>query len=207
MSDFFTIQKNSKRNLVLHNVCEYTNFKKIVKPYDLLFFDDCTYDQYNFIIENLDFFKRNKLNCVVAFSTNLYRMDDTFPLKNVRTDVLHKSIVQSTDYLKGFISISELKELLTFDNIFLALHGHNHCNLYRTKQLESMMIFNDELEKSLTSLKELGLNTDIFVYPYDYIVNGSEKILKSKGFRFIYPSKTNFRIYIEDFLNINNETT
>lgn len=44
MSDFHNIYKNSKRNIVLHNIFEYYNVNQIVNRNDLLFFDDCTYE-------------------------------------------------------------------------------------------------------------------------------------------------------------------
>jgi hypothetical protein len=49
-------------------------------------------------------------------------------------------------------------------------------------------------------MKQHTLKTDIFVYPYDFIVLEDEKILKNKGFKYIFPSEYNKRTYIEEIL-------
>jgi hypothetical protein len=63
-----------------------------------------------------------------------------------------------------------------------------------------MMFFKNDLKQSITFMKQNSLKTDIFVYPYDFIVLGSEKMLKNNDFKYIFPSKTNKRIYIEEIL-------
>jgi predicted deacetylase len=98
------------------------------------------------------------------------------------------------------MTINELKKLLTYNNIHLGLHGHNHLDLKNTSKIESMTLFKYDLEQSLTFMKQNTLITDIFIYPYDYIVLGSETILKNKGFKYIFPSKNNKRVYIEELL-------
>ena len=97
------------------------------------------------------------------------------------------------------MTIQELKELLALDNVFLALHGHSHKKLSEYSHLQQMILFKNELEISVKKLlDELNLSTDIFVYPYDEIIPGSEVLLKQYGFKYIYPSSNNKRIYIED---------
>lgn len=197
--DFFIIQKNSNKNVVLHNVFEYKNIENVIQPNDILFFDDCTFDQYEFILFNQNYLKENNLNCVVAFSTNLYRKESEPPIKNIKTEELHRLKLN-----RGFVSLSELTELIRLNNVFLALHGHSHFNPKNTKVINSMMTFRDELNKSIMFLKNLNLKTEIFVYPHDYIVRGTESLLNEKGFKYIYPSQRNSRIYIEELFN---ETT
>jgi predicted deacetylase len=63
-----------------------------------------------------------------------------------------------------------------------------------------MVFFKDDLEQSITFMERNTLKTDIFVYPYDFMVLGSEKLLKNKGFKYIFPSKNNKRTYIEELL-------
>lgn len=145
--DFFKVQKQSKRNIVLHNVYEYDSFKDNVRPHDILFFDDCTYEQYQFILSNRNYLNENELNCVVAFSTNIYREENEVPLRKTNTAELHRSKLNN-----GFMTITELKKLIGYDNVFLALHGHNHFNPEGSDIIKSMMIFSDELDKSLESM-------------------------------------------------------
>lgn len=207
--DFFRILKESKRNIVIHNISENCCIKKFLKTNDLLFFDDCTYDQYKFIKNNLNYLNDNELNCVLGFSTNIYRKENEQPLENVKTEILHDLILNKNDrsVSRGFISYSELKDILQYDNVFLALHGHNHFNPEYMSTINSMILFKNELMKSLNVLKELNITTNIFVYPFDFIIKGTEKLLQSSGFKHIFPSSSNKRTYIERFLRGNNETT
>lgn len=62
------------------------------------------------------------------------------------------------------------------------------------------MFFKGDLEKSIAFMNQNTLKTDIFVYPYDFMVLGSEKLLKNNGFKYIFPSKINKRTYIEEIL-------
>ena len=201
MNNFHKIYKNSKRNIVLHNVFEYKNINQIVNRNDLLFFDDCTHDQYEFILKNNNLFNELNINCVISFSTNIYRNEKLKPLSNIPTFELHNQLYNDKkEALNGFMSISEIKNLLNNTNIFLGLHGHNHLELKNVSKINQMMFFKDDLEQSITFMKQNSLKTDIFVYPYDFIVLGSEKLLKNRGFKYIFPSKINKRTYIEEFL-------
>ena len=201
MNNFHKIYKNSKRNIVLHNVFEYKNINQIVNRNDLLFFDDCTYDQYEFILKNNNLFNELNVNCVISFSTNIYRNEKLQPLSNIPTFELHNQLHNDKkEALNGFMTISEIKNLLNNTNIFLGLHGHNHLELKNVSKIKQMMFFKDDLEQSITFMKQNSLKTDIFVYPYDFIVLGSEKLLKNRGFKYIFPSKINKRTYIEEIL-------
>jgi hypothetical protein len=70
------------------------------------------------------------INCVISFSTNIFRCETNNPLINIPTYELHNQIhCNKKEALDGFMSISELKYLLNDNNIFLGIHGHNHLEL------------------------------------------------------------------------------
>jgi hypothetical protein len=202
MNNFFKSYKKTNRNIVLHDISNfsYCDVIDILENDDILFLDDCTYHQYDFIKCKKTCLDLKNITCVLPFSTNIFRCPIFDSLINIPTSILHQNYHNNNQkYLNAFMTIQELKELLSFDNVFLALHGHNHKKLSQYSHLQQMILFKNELETSVKKLlDELNLSTDIFVYPYDEIIPGSEVLLKQYGFKYIYPSSNNKRIYIED---------
>jgi peptidoglycan/xylan/chitin deacetylase (PgdA/CDA1 family) len=106
----------------------------------------------------------------------------------------------NADMRRGFVSLKELKVLESLENVYIALHGHSHLYLETMPMLERSVVFRKELEKSVNFLLEIGVRTNIFVYPYDFTDCLSDKILHENGFHHIYPSEKQSRIYVEDIL-------
>lgn len=149
--------------------------------------------------ENIQKIQKNTI--VFGFSTNLYRSDDDFPITGMTTRQLHDGFHGGNkDMRRGFVSLKELKELESHENVYIALHGHNHLYLETMPIFERSVIFRKELEKSIGFLHRIGMRTNIFVYPYDFTDCLGDKILHRSGFNHIYPSEKQSRIYVEDIL-------
>lgn len=52
----------------------------------------------------------------------------------------------------------------------------------------------------MSILSEIGINTDIYVFPYSYEPFLSHTILKRNGFRYIFAGKDSKRIPIEELV-------
>ena len=191
--------ETKSRNLVIHNIINENEIISKIKPTDIIFFDDCTYDQYCFIKNNLSVLQSIPL--VIGFSTGLYREESNQPITGITTKELHDGFHRGDmSFKNGFMTLNEIIELSNLDNIYIALHGHDHLFLENEKPYKRSLIFRSELNKSLTFLNQNDIKTNIFVYPYDFFDCMSTEILKNNGFFHIYPSKNNSRIYIEDVI-------
>lgn len=45
--------EKSRRNLVIHNIVDEKRTLSSIRQTDIVFFDDCTFDQYRFVTENI----------------------------------------------------------------------------------------------------------------------------------------------------------
>lgn len=66
--------------------------------------------------------------CVLGFSASLYRTTQ-IPFIEDSTIIHNRIHVNDESALGGFMSLDELKNLLTFNNVFLAGHGSRHLKL------------------------------------------------------------------------------
>lgn len=208
-----------KRRVVIHHthllglkILEHLNKN------DLVFFDDCLYSQYLFIKNNIQFFLDKNIKCILGFSSGLYASEDEQnQISDVCSDVLHnecnlniKTIIDADVFrhslkaMSGFMKISQIKELLSYDFCYLALHGCCHLNLDKTKRfLDKTIIFKNDLKSGLKQLKHFDLSSDVFVYPYVQSFSISDKILLANNFRYIFGSKLK-RYSIEDLISKKN---
>lgn len=196
---FFKVVRKSKRNIVIHHTHLIDNIISFLQYDDLLFFDDCIYSQYLFIRNNIEKIKELNINCVLGVSSNLICQNTDKQITDIKTSELHDRIhTGDTTALNGFMTICEINELLRFDNIFIANHGYDHIELNNLSETEQIKTFISDFKQSQKFLKEHNLTTDIFVYPYDLVVKGSEHYLQKNGYHYIYPSSKTKRVYIED---------
>ncbi len=200
---FEHILNTCNRKLVIHQTYEIDNILCLLKDYDLVFFDDCLYSQYIFIKNNIDALIKKHINCVIGFSTEIYRTDET-PIYKANCAQCHERIHNNDKTaLNGYMSLNEIKELLEFDNVYLACHGAKHLdlqNLTKNKVKQSILFKNDILY-AYNDLKKFKFNTDIFVYPYaydDFLL--ADKIVKTLEFKYIFAGKTTKRIEIEKLI-------
>lgn len=88
-------------------------------------------------MKNNNLFNSLNINCVISFSTNIYRNEKLQPLSNIPTFELHNQLHNDKkEALNGFMTISEIKNLLNNTNIFLGLHGHNHLELKNVSKIK-----------------------------------------------------------------------
>lgn len=184
---------------MIHNITNEDEIMSKIRMTDIIFFDDCTYDQFRFISDNIGYLSKNAI--VIGFSTDLYRKNDDAPLTGMTTKQLHDGFHGgNNDFKRGFMTISEIETLKTLENVYIALHGHDHLFLEDKDPYERSVIFREELKKSMKFLENIGISTNIFVYPYDFSDCLSGNLLRENEFYHVYPSKERRRIYIEDLI-------
>lgn len=209
INDFKKILLSSKRKIVFHETCYFENQEilRLLSDNDLLFFDDCLYSQYLFIKDNMSFFRKRYINCILGFSGNIYRREhfnpNFFAICSDCHDKIHKN-----EYLayNSYMSLLELDELLANDNIHLAAHGFNHLDIQNEKRSEiskCKQFFND-IDCMIEQYKSFQLTTNLFVFPYAYDkILLSYSYLKKKGFKYFFAGENTKRITIESIISQN----
>ena len=133
MKDFRTVLRHCGRKIVIHETCCYDDWQilNVLQRNDMLFLDDCLYSQYVFLLKNIDALKDKNVACVLGFSTSIFRREDRLPIYDAHCAEFHNR-VHSGDKsaYAAYMSISEIEELLKFENILLACHGDAHLDLY-----------------------------------------------------------------------------
>lgn len=192
----------NSRKIVIHHTHLIDDIMSLLNDNDLVFFDDCLYSQYLFIHQNKQQLQAKNINCILGFSTQIYRTTQIPIIEN--SAILHDRVhADDNTAFGGFMSLSELRELLCFDNIHLAGHSAKHLELEKitTSKLQQSQIFNKDITLMKKDLDALNLNTDIFVYPYAYDdFPCAETIVRINGFRYIFAGKNSKRIEIETLI-------
>lgn len=202
-----------RRRIVIHHT-HVTGGRPILeclKPNDIVFFDDCLYSQYAFLKCNASFFAENGIDCVLGFSAGLYAPESAKQICNVESKALHDACnakiknIETADALRGclpemagFMKVSQVKELLEYPFCKLALHGCCHLKLENMDGgfLVKTRAFIDDLKAGMARFNELGLRSDMYVYPYVYPLAISDTVLRKCGFKTIVGSDV-LRIPIE----------
>ena len=206
--NFFEIYKSNRRMVVIHHVLDDDFVISRIKENDLLFFDDCLYSQYIFIEKYHKRLLEMNIVCVMGLSTKAIRPENMTGIANVESHVLHNEMNThiktmnddiSGDFISGFMSKSEIDEIIKLPNVFLALHGCCHLKLENINNvLKRMETFISDTYDGIKILKELGYNTNIYIYPYDYEPSIGNTFLRRVGFDFIFGGNDTKRIYIEN---------
>ena len=163
----------------------------LLKDNDVLFFDDCLYSQYLFLKKNNNILLSKNIICILGFSASLYRTNQIPFIEHAKDN----------SALGGFMSLDELRELLAFDNIFLAGHGSKHLDLQnmRLEKLQQTKLFIEDINEMKQLFKKFNFQTDIFVYPYTYYdFPCSNIIVRNNGFKYIFGCKNTMRMSIEN---------
>lgn len=207
--NFGYIVQHSYRKIVIHHTFCFDDIIHYLNDNDLVFFDDCLYSQYVFIKDNIKQLQDKNINCVIGFSSDIYRRVG-LPIYEANCAEYHDKIyANDVDAYRAYMSIDEIFELLKFNNIYLACHGAKHINLeaINNSKLDKMKCFIDDLALAKQQFKDLKLSTTIFVYPraYDRFPL-ADKIVKDAGFCHIFAGQNSKRIQIEDLVagNENN---
>ena len=190
------------RKIVIHGIPEAGNILDSLKKGDVLFFDDCLHTQYRFVMENRETLLSNMTVMVFGLSTSLIREEGDSPRDDLSSATFHEMFHRGDMAAKhGFMTLGELKEVLSLDNAYLACHGDLHIDFrYSPKGSwqKNLLDFRGDVECSLKTMKDLGLpKTDIFVYPYAVELPMSRTMLKSMGFRYFFAGSDSKRIPIE----------
>ena len=203
----------SQRRIVIHHThILQQKILELLQTDDVVYFDDCLFSQYVFLREKTQFFIKKNITVIIGFSSGLYASEScNKQTYDVTSNALHhicnkciktindaNSFRDSLPEMNGFMKISQLKELLEFPFVKLALHGCCHLKLEDEYNLiAKAMMFKKDLNDAIAQLEKLKLKTNIYIYPYVYSFLTSDMILKKSGFNEIVGSKT-FRISIED---------
>lgn len=204
---FGNIYSQNRRMVVIHHTHLIKDIAGLLNQRDLVFFDDCLFSQYVFLKNNIEQLKQKGIVCVLGFSPKVVRPIGNPGIEAVESAKLHKQLnieVHSVDdkitgdYINGFMTLDEVKELIADESVYLGLHGCCHLNLENeeNKILQGMK-FRRDVEDGVGKLTEYGLFTDIFVYPYAYEPFLGHRTLDEFGFRYIFAGNDSKRIPIE----------
>ena len=208
--------QTKKRRIVFHECYMFDeSILDILRPNDLLFFDDCLYSQYIFIKNHNDFFIENNIQCILGFSTSLHRPNDTKPFYSCTSSKVHVEVHKCFNNDVGclrkelvvlpFMSLEEIKELLSYPNIFLACHGSMHTQLWKYSGIETQYTyFILDTKTAIDDLNRYNLKTDIYVYPYTYVfdIDRTDRYLNKVGYKYTFAGRDGtHRVSIENLLN------
>ena len=196
---------NCNRKIVIHETCIYDDWQIIdnICQNDILFFDDCLYSQYVFLKRNNDKLASKNVTCIIGFSTSIFRRDNQTPIEFAHCASFHDRVHSGDESAyAAYMSISEIEELLKFENILLACHGDAHLDLHlEQSRMQKMKLFSDDIYSASMRLRQLGLSTDIFVYPYAYDdILLCNHILKKNGFIKAFAGKDTRRLTFESLI-------
>jgi hypothetical protein len=103
--------------------------------------------------------------------------------------------------MRGFMKLSQLKELLEMPNVHLAFHGCCHLKLKDVNGIvQKMMVFKRDIDDGIRRLEDFNMATHMFVYPYLDAFPASDAYLAKNGFTTVIGNGT-FRVSIEDLAN------
>lgn len=207
---FSYILQNIKRMIVIHHTFLFEDIMSFLNDNDLIFFDDCLYSQYVFIQKNLNKLKTKNIYCVLGFSSKIFRQNNEIPIYEADCALFHSKVHNGdNDAFNAYMSINEIKELLEFDNIYLACHGAWHLDLKNMNltKFQQMHAFNIDIQQAVVDLNKFKFTTNIFVFPYAYdLFPLAYNILKNNKFNFIFAGQKSKRIQIEDIIKFKNAT-
>lgn len=198
------------RRIVIHHTHKISNLVNLLEEDDVVFFDDCLYSQYIFLKENNNTLKQKNITCILGFTPKAVRPEGCPGIVEVESNILHdwlNSVVLkpeddvSGEMLNGFMTLSEVKELLLEENIYLALHGGCHFKLENIyDKFQQYDIFYRDLKWGINKLKEFGLSTNTYVFPYEFQPFLGVKILENFGFYNIFAASERDRLPIETLI-------
>ena len=198
----------TSRKVVLHHTHLIDDIEGLIEDGDMLFLDDALYSQYTWFYQNVYELMRKHVVVVLGISTDCVRSLEVAPRPIEKSAILHdrfhkyigKDAIMAEKARDGFMSWKEIGRMLEFPFVYPANHGHNHLNLREMgKDLTTLIgMFMKDISVSQEILELHGMDTDIFVFPYDIDPPGTRQWLKTNGFRYIFGGTLSDRIEIED---------
>ena len=202
---FGYIYQQNPRRIVIHDTFKIKDqILKYLQNNDLVFFDDCLYSQYVFLIDNIKQLEQKNINCVIGFSSKIYRQKENKPIYEANCAEYHNRVhINDLNALNAYMSLDEIRQLLQFDNIYLAGHGAQHLDLQNMNldKLSQTNKFKDDFNNMLDDYANYNLKTNIFVYPYAYDRFPFANLIIKKYFNYIFAGQNTKRIQIEDLMD------
>ena len=205
---FGEVFSRRRRMVVVHHTHLLKNITERLKRGDLVFFDDCLYSQYVFLEANVDKLSDMGVSCVLGLSPKAMRPSGNPGIYSIESGELHRVLNSNVETiadsapescLNGFMSEVEVKRLLDGDNVFLALHGCCHLKLENTvDKFRQPIVFRKDVEDGKHMLRDMGLDTNIFVYPYAYVPFLGDMVLRQCGFTYVFAGNGARRTPIEE---------
>lgn len=211
VESFADIQYSKNRKIVIHQAYNPLISDSIHKD-DVLFFDDCLYSQYKFVVDNYDDLMLKNVKCVFGFSSALFRDDCVSPIAKIESYKIHDKVNsyvktyhdidnRSNDF-SGLMTIAEIKQLMELDNIRFALHGCCHLNLKLIQsKLSQMTAFISDLDDGIQLWRQhFNDYPKAYVFPYAYEPFLANRALIKRNIHYSFAGMHSKRIPIEDVM-------
>ena len=208
---FADIQYSQNRKLVIHQAY-HPHIIDSIHEYDVLFFDDCLYSQYKFVVSNYDRLMMKNTKCVFGFSSALFRDECVSPTIEVDSHEIHDKVNsyaktyhdvdnQSNDF-SGLMTINEMKQLMELANVGFALHGCCHLNLRLIpSKLSQMSAFISDLNDGIQLWHHhFNYYPKAYVFPYAYEPFLANRALAKRNIHYSFAGNHTKRIPIEDVM-------
>ena len=201
---FGYVYQQNPRRIVIHDTFKIKEqILNYLQDNDLVFFDDCLYSQYKFLIDNIRQLVQKNISCVIGFSSKIYRQKENKPIYEANCAEYHVKVHNNDlNALNAYMTLDEIRQLLQFDNIYLAGHGAQHLDLQNLNldKLSQTSRFKIDFNNMLIDYANYKLKTNIFVYPYAYDNFPFADLIVKKSFSYIFAGKNTKRIQIEDLI-------
>lgn len=214
---FGYVLSHSNRKIVVHHTHVLKDkILEAIQPNDLIFFDDCLFSQYSFIKQHRCTIENLNAMCIIGFSSGLVcaeEVEESEQIESIESKLVHdrcNALVKSSanlhlldgDWsLKCFMKVSQIEELLNFENVYVALHGCCHLNLEKMfdDKLDQLKIFKEDTIAGKELFKSrLGFSPSIYVHPYAYAPPLARVFLDQIGCIYQFADGINSRIPVEE---------
>jgi len=193
------------RRIVVHHCRPGSVSPGLFTPGDAVFFDDCLWSQYRFVLDNVK--SMRGVRVVMGFSPGLARPSGAAPIRFMESYKAHAAVNRAMsapgdpppDEIRAFMSVDEVRELSEIDGVEIAMHGCMHLKLEpvagKARRLE---LFRRDAEAGAELFGRCGFRAGVFVYPYAFCEDGYDYAVKRLGFRESYAKPGAYRIAVEN---------
>lgn len=173
------------KTIMIHELSdEFTNFLKTLDEEYIFTFDDGLYSQYKYMIENKELLEKHK--CIFFVTTNIICPEDLEQNEDfITSEDAHNEYFEKNDRT-NFMTLAQIKELDTYANVEIGMHGYNHIKFGGTSIQERYEEVTTEVSSMIVQMMELGLNTDKFCFPYNFAEPLLRALLQRNGFTEFY---------------------
>lgn len=174
-----------------------------------MFFDDCLWSQYRFVLDNIQVM--HGIRIIMGFSPGLARPSALSPICFIESYTAHAAVNKTMlspgdappDEIRAFMSVDEVGELSEIDGVEIAMHGCMHLKLESAaSRTARLLMFKRDVENGVALFNQYGFGLNTFIYPYAFCEDGYDYIVRKFGFCETYARPGAYRIAAE---NIGNE--